>query len=150
MDFTSVTVVGFGSHHGFDRVGWEVVSRLQDFPPGSIRMTDDPLAVLDIASECQLLIAVDAMIGTGLRGTIHRFDWPDPRLLFTRGVSSHGVGLVEALQLSDALGKLPRRVVVFAIEIGQQEADWAAMEAAIRTVVTMIVNETTMETARMP
>jgi hydrogenase maturation protease len=147
----SVQIIGLGSNRGLDRTGWDVISRLKILHPsqGYVQKTIDPLAVVDIAPECQLLIIVDACMGTGSPGTIHRFEWPDSQLMATTRVSSHGVGLVESLRLGEELGKLPARVVVFAIEIASCEPGLEfdpRVEAAIPRVIEMILAEAAPET----
>ena len=60
---------------------------------------------------------VDACVAGGKPGDLHRFDaaaGPLPSNTF--GFSSHGLGLAEALELARALGQLPPRCVVYAIE----------------------------------
>jgi hydrogenase maturation protease len=139
-------VIGLGSNHGDDRIGWEVVAQLHTIRPTGIQThcTSDPLTIVDVSTNCSLLIVVDACLGTGLPGTIHRLVWPDTRLAATGGVSSHGVGLVVALRLAEALGKLPPQVIVFAIEADSGEPGSALnplVEAAIPKVVAMILAE---------
>jgi hydrogenase maturation protease len=148
MNFVQACVIGLGSQHGSDCAGWEVVARLKSFhsPWLSLQSTSDPLSLLDISPECKLLIVVDASIGSGSPGVVQRFVWPDSRLLETGGVSSHGLGLVSALQLAGTLGKLPSRVIVFAIEAESGEPGSKldpAVEAAIPKVAAMILAETT-------
>ncbi|MGD9656844.1 MAG: hydrogenase maturation protease [Methylocystis sp.] len=60
---------------------------------------------------------VDACRSGAAPGVIRRFDigkGPLPQTAF--GASTHGFGLVEALELARALGVLPGRCVVYAIE----------------------------------
>jgi hydrogenase maturation protease len=140
-------VIGLGSNHGDDRIGWEVVAQLQAMRLARIQTycTSDPLTIVDVSTNCSLLIVIDACLGTDSPGTVHRLVWPDSRLTATEGVSSHGVGLVAALRLAEALGKLPPRVIVFAIEADSGEPGSMLnplVEAAIPDVVAMILAET--------
>jgi hydrogenase maturation protease len=60
---------------------------------------------------------VDACASGAEPGTIRRFDAaaaPLPQVAF--GLSTHGFGLAEAIELARALGQLPPRCVVYAIE----------------------------------
>ena len=111
-------VVGLGSPVGDDRAGWDAVERLRAaLPPGArADTTSDPLVVLDAPPGCGILIVIDACRGAGPPGSVHRFEWPDPRLTADGAASSHGLGLAAALALADALGRLPLRVVVLAVE----------------------------------
>jgi hydrogenase maturation protease len=118
-----VRVVGLGTPSGDDRAGWDVIARIQGALPRDARAeaTSDPLRVLHGPPECARLVVIDSCRGAGRAGTVHRFIWPDPRLIITGGVSSHGVGLATALELAAALNQLPPRVVVFAVECGSTE-----------------------------
>ena len=142
----SARVVGLGTPFGDDRCGWEVVSRLRNALPVGTRAdaTPDPLAVLDTEPEDELLIVVDACHGAGPEGSVHRFEWPDPRLTADGGVSSHGVRLAAALELAGVLGRLPPRVVVFAVEGHAAEPGAGlgrAVEAALPEVVARVLAE---------
>lgn len=145
-----VRLVGLGSDHGDDRVGWEAVARIRDLLPSevTVTITSDPLAVAEPQSGCRLLVVVDACRGAGEPGSAHRFEWPDPRLNAVGGVSSHGIGLAAALELAKALGALPPRVVVFAVEgeAGDPGAGpSASVAAAVAGIGAMVLAEITSE-----
>ena len=147
MNFAQTCVIGLGSEHGSDCAGWEVVAQLKSFdsPWLSLLSTSDPFSILDIPSECKLLIVVDASLGACSPGTVQRFVWPDSRIVETGGFSSHGLGLVCALRLAATLGKLPSRVIVFAIAVDSGEPGFKlnpAVEATIPKVAAMILVET--------
>jgi CRP/FNR family cyclic AMP-dependent transcriptional regulator len=145
-------VIGLGTPFGDDRVGWEVVTRLRGALPSGVRAdaTSDPLAVADGPGNCGLLVVIDACRGAGPPGSLHRFEWPDPRLTAAGSVSSHGIGLAAALELAATLGKLPRRVVVYTIE-GESAAPSAglslAVSAAVAEAVARVLAEITTEDA---
>ena len=142
-----VRVVGLGTPFGDDRAGWEVVERLP--PELAAEVTSDPLAVLECPPGCELLVVIDACRGADPRpSTLHRFEWPDARLLTEGGVSSHGVGLTAALELATALGRLPRRVVVFAIE-GEAEAHGAGLSPAVEAALPVAVARVLAEIAEV-
>jgi hydrogenase maturation protease len=71
------------------------------------------LPLLDGRSRVVLL---DACRSGAPAGTIHRLDagTPLPASLFA--VSSHGMGLAHTIELARALGRLPRRCIVLAID----------------------------------
>lgn len=141
-----IRVVGLGSPSGDDRAGWEVVARLRDVLPVGTRAdaTSHPLTILDAGPGDDVLIVIDACRGAGSQGSVHRFAWPDPRLTAAGGVSSHGVGLATALELAGVLGRLPPRVVVFAIECGSAEPGAGlsrVVEVALPEVVARVLAE---------
>lgn len=75
------------------------------------------MAILNAWEGADLAIVVDAAASGAPAGTVHRLDVDDAPL--TRDLarcSSHGVGLAEAIELGKALGRLPTRLVVYAIE----------------------------------
>lgn len=115
---STVVVMGLGSEHGDDHFGWRVVSELHGCQTCII---SDSLSIADVPPGCEKLILVDACRGAGLPGSVHRFGWPDNRFVEQRVTSSHGWGLTEGLLLAEALGRLPPRVVIFAVEAGGME-----------------------------
>ncbi|CCJ06295.1 hydrogenase maturation protease [Methylocystis sp. SC2] len=81
---------------------------------------------------------VDACVSGAEPGDIRRFDVgasPLPRAAF--GASTHGFGLAEALELARALGALPPRCVVYAIEGGTFDAG-APMSPAVAAAVDIV------------
>lgn len=114
-------VIGIGnSDRGDDAVGRVVARRLNTQRTPGIRVVEhggESAGLLDCLSGAETAYLVDAA-NTGKRpGTISRFDVAAtelPRVAF--GCSTHGLGLAEAIELARALGKLPRRCVVYAIE----------------------------------
>lgn len=139
-------VIGLGSAFGDDRAGWEVVAGLRERLPVGVRChrAADPLAVLDAPAGCELLLVIDACQGAGPPGTLHRFEWPDARLITVGATSSHGVGLVAALDLAATLGRLPPKVVIHSVEgsLGESGAGLSpAVESAIPEIVSRVLAE---------
>jgi hydrogenase maturation protease len=97
------------------------------------------LGCLDGVAEAYL---VDACVSDAAAGTVRRFDaatTPLPRGVF--GLSSHSFGLAEAVELGRALGRLPPRCIVYAIEGGGFEAGEPLsppVQAAVADVVSRI------------
>ncbi len=139
-------VIGLGSDHGDDRVGWKVIAQLQTIRPIRVQAQSihDPLVIMDLPADCQSLIVIDACRGAGEPGSIHRFQWPDSRLDVVIGESSHGLGLASALRLAEVLGKLPPWVVIFAIEADSSEPGEPLskhIEEAIPAIVALVLTE---------
>jgi hydrogenase maturation protease len=97
-----------------------VARRIRDGAPEGVRVIEregEPIDLLDDWSEVDEAIVVDAVSSGASPGTVHRLDaanTPLPTALF-RG-STHALGLAEAVELGRALGRLPRRLVVYGIE----------------------------------
>ncbi len=137
---SEVVVAGFGSPHGDDQAGWQVVATLA-------RRADLAARVLSIREgtqlvgeldDCRRLIVIDACRSASQVGTITRFRWPDPRIRRHHNHSTHGIGLCNALELATQLGRLPPDVEVFGIEVCglnplaelSCEVEWAVQELA--------------------
>ena len=105
-------VIGIGNpDRGDDGAGREAVRRLCGrVPPGvELRAMDgEPAALLDALWGAGAAWLVDACASGAPPGTVHRLDaaaGPLPREGFA--LSSHGLGLAEAVELARALGQLP-------------------------------------------
>jgi hydrogenase maturation protease len=125
-------VAGLGSPHGDDQLGWAVVDRLRSRLPAGVPACKvsgglDLLARLEGHDEA---ILVDASAPAGRPGTIRAFDWPCDDFAEGRSFSTHGLGLVAALRLAEALGRPPRRVHIVAVE-AQETAPGADLSGAV-------------------
>ncbi len=80
-------------------------------------------------------------------GTIRRFDAArDPLPEATFGLSTHGFGLVEAIELARVLGSLPERCVIYAIEARSFDLG-AALSPAVAAAVDDVVERVLAEIA---
>lgn len=121
MDAPRVLVMGLGNRNrGDDAIGLEVARRTRDMVPGHcsvIEVDGDPLASLDRWDGAELAVVIDAVSSGAAPGTIHRFDVSDrPLPGGLAGTSTHAFGLRELVELGRALGKLPGRMTVLAVE----------------------------------
>ena len=89
---------------------------------------------------------VDACLGAGPPGSLHRFGAHELERLETvlprRYASTHGIGVAEAVALARALGRLPSRLVIYAIEGRHFRAATplsAEVHAAVRQLVALLV-----------
>ena len=122
-------VFGIGSAQGADQVGWRVLDRLLDrwhCDAARLHRLETPLDLLGFAvamgsdeRATQTWVLVDACLGESL-GKVHCWRWPavPESALPSGGVSSHGIGLIDALRLGQELGILPEFVWIYGIEIG--------------------------------
>jgi hydrogenase maturation protease len=112
----------------------------------------EPTRVLDVWNRVELAVVVDAMSSGAEPGTIERMeiDCTSAGGVHTgwsatgSARSTHGAGLPEAVALGRALGRLPERLVVYAVE----GADFregpglsTAVDAAVDLLVALIVEE---------
>ncbi len=63
------------------------------------------------------VLVIDASAASGAPGTVRRFDVADgPLPARMLSLSSHGFGLAEAVEIGRALGRLPERLRIVAVE----------------------------------
>lgn len=111
------SVIGIGSAHGQDAIGWRIVECLRRLGIMDVAYTLalNPLEIFDRCEEVDALHLVDACIGPD-SGRLHRLQWPDERLVALRWTSTHGVDIPGALRLATELGMLPASVTIWVIE----------------------------------
>jgi hydrogenase maturation protease len=111
-------IVGLGSPHGDDQLGWVAIDRLRPLLPDAIsaRKVRDGFELLEVLEGHDSAVIIDAAAPAGRPGSIRSFKWPSPELVHCIPLSSHGLGLVEAIQLAEALGRLPHHVKICTME----------------------------------
>lgn len=134
-----ISILGIGSPSGDDQAGWLVIDALlglgvQTQADLFMDKLDRPgVSLIPLLAQADWAILIDAMsggpVGIGTQpGQIHHFDgqnWPEYR----HGLSSHGLGVVDALLLARELGGLPGRLDIYGIEAGQVHVGCPAGEA---------------------
>ena len=114
-------VIGIGNgDRGDDAAGRAVARLLRGQLPADVALVEHDgettglIAQLDGAAAAVL---VDACASGAPAGTVRRFDVAATSLPCAAfGLSSHGIGLAEAVELARMLGQLPSTCVVYAIE----------------------------------
>ena len=120
-----ISIIGIGSPIGDDQAGWLVIDELPKYlllrplkREITLKKLNRPqLSLLADINKTDALILVDAVVSETMPiGAFQLFGWQD---FITKKpfVSSHGVGVIEALALSEALGQLPPQVFLYGIEI---------------------------------
>lgn len=121
---TTTLIAGIGSPHGADRLGWAVIEALQaEVLPVPVKLVacSLPTELTPLLLEAPRAIVIDALLGGGPAGTIHQLrteDLPQAALRLT----SHGVGLVDAVLLASALGMPADRLCVLALDVVHHDA----------------------------
>ena len=116
-----VIVLGVGNaERGDDGVGRVVAGMLRNLASEQVNVVEldgeatSLLAALDGAS---LAYVIDACVSGAAAGTVHRIDAHEaPLPQVSSDLSTHGFGLAAAIELGRALGQLPARTIVYAIE----------------------------------
>jgi hydrogenase maturation protease len=122
-----IAVIGVGNDFRHDDgAGWAVVAALAEeagrrrLPEGTALLVCDgePGRLISLWEGARLVIVIDSAIAhPGQPGRVHRLEWDGDRITGTGGAtSSHGLGLGDALELARALGRLPGRLIVYAVE----------------------------------
>lgn len=126
----STLVVGIGSYHGWDQLGWLVTDHLAQSSrmDADFRLAVVPIDLLDWISGYTSLHVIDAWaIGlpssqasepnpSDFRPTIARWEWPFPDTQ-AHSISCHGIDVRSALELSSQLDVLPPHVVAWGIGV---------------------------------
>jgi hydrogenase maturation protease len=113
-------VVGIGSPHGDDAVGWEIARRVEAWADNAIevRQARTPTVLLDwLAAVDQLEVCDAVLAGSLTAGAVHHWRWPDAEIERTPFCTSHDLSLPAVLRLAEALGQLPRQVRIWGVAI---------------------------------
>ncbi|WP_438295489.1 hydrogenase maturation protease [Streptomyces sp. HUAS TT7] len=153
---TRIAVIGVGNDlRRDDAVGWTVIDRLRQravgrpLPPGTVLATcdGDPVRLIGLWEGADLAIVVDAAHAHPAHpGLVHRLDL-DAGLLQHPATSSHGLGLGEAVELARVLGRLPGRLVIYAVE-GADSSLGTGLSEAVKSVVGPLAEDVEAEITR--
>ena len=133
----NTVVIGVGNPLcGDDAAGRAVVRSLRaaGMPPGVelVESDGDPATLIEFWRGRDMALVVDAVRSGAPPGSIHHLELPGMASV-PHGTSSHGLGLAEAVGIAAALGRLPRRLIVFGIEAGGCELGAALSVPVART-----------------
>jgi hydrogenase maturation protease len=152
-----IVVIGVGNDfRRDDGVGWTVVSRLRERAqhrplPNAMELAvsdGDPGRLIGLWEDADLAVAVDAARShPGRPGRVHRIELEIDEPRQSGQTSSHGLGLGEAVELSRALGRLPARLVVFAVE-GQDHSFGTGLTEPVAEVVEPLAQRIEQEIVR--
>jgi hydrogenase maturation protease len=116
-------VIGVGNEfRRDDAAGPTVVALLARQVPASVTMAvsdGEPTRMIEAWAGVPLAIVVDAVQAEpAVPGRLHRLVLDHPPIGPGGAVSSHGLGLDEAIGLGRALDRMPGRLIVHAVEAG--------------------------------
>ena len=140
-DSSHILLVGIGSPHGDDQIGWRVADELvaalskrdrqEWLDTWRIHKAKSPLDLLnwleaDSRGPVRHLIICDACQSASspadiCAGAIHCWSWPDEELPSVRFSGSHDLGLAAVLHLARALDRLPPRIDIWGVEVDRLE-----------------------------
>lgn len=110
-------VIGVGNPaRGDDGAGVAVAERMD---PRGLTATA-PFQLVELWEGSDDVVVIDAARSGGLPGTIHRFEVGAQALpTGMLGGSTHAIGVAEVVELARAMGRLPARLMVYGIEVGE-------------------------------
>lgn len=126
-------IFALGSPHGDDRAGWQCAERLRARLEDRVLVVPlaAPLELLDQMAGCERMVVLDACRTGAPPGTLVRLEWPDPRIASAGFASTHQLGLADVLRLAETLQRLPRRVILFGVELRRAEPGQTALSQAV-------------------
>jgi hydrogenase maturation protease len=132
-------VIGIGNAwQGDDAAGLAAARLLRERAPAGVTVLElegEPVSLVDALADAEAAFIVDAVRSGSEPGTVHRIDAsgePVPATL--SAASTHTLGVGEAIELARALGRLPRRVVLYGIEAQSLAAGEELTPAVARAV----------------
>lgn len=143
--------VGIGSPYGDDQIGWIAMQELAAAMRGEIdvKQAGQPAELLDWLQDVEQLIICDACLAGGTAGDIHRWEWPCDSFATRERAGSHDLSLPFVLSLAARLGKLPPRVVVWGIELGDASPG-APLSNNVRSAVSSLIKQMIAEIRGTP
>ena len=144
---TYLRVLGIGSPFGDDQLGWEVVKLLQQRPtlqafiPNQLQLLycDRPgMHLLELMREAQTVFLIDAVKTGDQIGTIHRFQ-NDEIAAVTTSLSTHGLGVAEAMKIGETLQILPPKVLLYGVEIDDVQLQFTRSEPIDQAIETLVI-----------
>lgn len=120
-----ILVLGIGSPFGDDQLGWQAIdllknrAEIQAFLKNQLHLEkcDRPgLNLLTLMQGAETVFLIDAIKSDGNEGALHRWENLEIEKM-SRFISSHQIGVAEAIKLGRVLNQLPKNVILYGIEI---------------------------------
>ena len=146
-----VVVIGVGNEfRRDDGAGPTVVARLRGRVPDGVELLvsdGEPARMIEAWDGVSLALVVDSVRAQpAVPGRLHRLVLDRPRPGQPASVSSHGLGLDEAVGLAVALNRMPGRLIVHAVEaadLSQGTGLTPAVAAATGALVSAVLGDLT-------
>ncbi|MGW7364266.1 hydrogenase maturation protease [Streptomyces sp. NPDC054841] len=152
-----IALIGLG--HDFrrdDGVGWAVIDTLRERTAGRPLLPDadvatcdgEPARLVGLWHDAELAVVVDsAHAYPDDPGRVTRLDLDGERLAQPEDDHPHGKVLGEAIELSRALGRLPGRLVVYAVQVVDSTVG-SGLSPAVAAMVELVAGCVADEIAR--
>lgn len=131
-----VIIMGVGAvERGDDGIGPHIARHLSEAPDQRaqvVEMRGEAMELMDAWADADGVVIVDAMQTGVAPGTIRRCDASTQSLpAEMAAASTHDLGVPDAIELSRAMGSLPAKVIVLAVE-GESFAHGPELSPALR------------------
>lgn len=141
----TIRVIGVGNDwRGDDAVGLQAARRLRERLGPSVEVIEaegDGLAILDLIEGGEDVILIDAVKGGGQPGTTVRLDLSvRSRWGTVVPCSTHAIGIADAIDLARALGRLPKQIILYGIEIESVDSG-ASLSGSVREGLDSVVEQ---------
>jgi hydrogenase maturation protease len=152
-DVGTIRVIGVGNvWRGDDAVGLLAARRLRERLGPSVEVIEaegDGLALLDLMEGIEQVLLIDAVKGGGRPGTTVRLDLStESRWGRLVACSTHAIGVADAIDLARTLGRLPKKIVLYGIEIESVESG-ASLSESVREGLDLVVEQVIQEVERV-
>ncbi|HIC7357943.1 TPA: hydrogenase maturation protease [Legionella pneumophila] len=147
-----IKVLGIGSPFGEDQAGWLVANCLKTELSKEhyisktliIESHDRPgLRLIELMNPAKVVFLIDAVKSGCAPGTIHRLK-NNEIFAFQNRLSTHEIGVAEALQIGQSLNDLPEDIILYGIEIDSVAFNATlskSVEKAMKVVVIQVKKE---------
>ncbi|MEZ5151080.1 hydrogenase maturation protease [Rhodococcus zopfii] len=136
-----MTIVVLGLGQDFrrdDGIGHAIAREVAARAASAIRVhvaDGEPTRLLDAWDGAELAVLIDSVVcDSPCTGTVRRYDSTAVTLSSVRATSTHGLGLVAALELAALLDRLPRRWVLYTVEVADVGFGCGLSPAAARAI----------------
>lgn len=121
MPSSKIRVIGIGSPHAADQIGWQLVEHLKPaFPDLDWRTCQHPATdLIHLFANAETVILIDALHNSQPLGHAQLID-PEQLTQTANQASSHGLSVAEAIALAGALKLLPAKLRIIGISVGQK------------------------------
>lgn len=143
-----IKILGIGSPFGDDQVGWVVADSLKNklsrdqeaYQMVSIECYDRPgVRLIELISSAKTVFLIDAVKSECAIGTIHRLK-NDEIYEFKNMLSTHAMGVAQALELGNSLKVLPEEIILYGIEIDNIVLN-DSISKSVKKAIIMVVTQ---------
>jgi hydrogenase maturation protease len=150
----AIRIIGIGNlFRGDDAAGLLAARRLRERLASSVEVVEaegDGLALLDLMEGAGQVMLIDAVKSGGCSGRTLRLDLSkESRWGNLAPCSTHAMGIAEAIDLARTLGRLPKQVILYGIEIDSVESG-AALSESVRGGLDIVVEQVLKEIEGAP